>query len=593
MKLSPQVKRGRPRKDFVVNSNIPKTSIRNDYWGNVISRLGASNSRVNSTCYNPSFRLDRQQLSDIYISDGIGRRVVNILIDDAMRSFIHAEDELLEELARIKTKQKITDAATWARLYGGSVLVAFVDDGNDLDRPLNYKTIKKVVSLRSYDRYQITWDMSDLSINYYDEYFGDPEIYTINPINGIPFRVHRSRLHQFNGERIPNRERVANYYWDQSVLQAVYESLRNYGSTMNASAEIVQDFVQTILGINGLTEMLRQGEDDLITARANVIDLTRSVANTIFLDSEHETYEKKASSVAGLPELWDRFSEAISATTGIPLTKLLGRSPAGLNSTGKNDADNWDNIVEAYRSDEIEPCIKWIIKMLDAQVMWEASMRPKSYAWQFPSLKVANEHELAQNRLLAAQVDQIYMDRGAVDPAFIFKKRYSNGGFDTDIFIEENEFNDIVTEDVITVDPNNVDLMVDVKTDSTIDQDNIKIEMMSDDIALILNRLDGLDSIVNVDKIENSLLITTKLGKSFNIDLADKPMLDIDAFRTELLKENNSTIEAKLIAHDSVVKKQLRDLEKNLLRSINSMVSTNRDQITEIENILFEASDGI
>ena len=592
MKLSPQAKRGRPRKDSAT-VNAPQSNMRNDYWGNLISRLGASNSRVNSTCYNPSFRLDRQQLTDIYLSDGIGRRVVNILIDDAMRAFIHAEGELIDELARIKSKQKIIDSATWARLYGGSVLVAFVDDGQDIDRPINYKTIKKVVSLKSYDRWQITWDISDLSINYYDEHFGEPDIYTINPINGIPFRVHKSRLHVFNGERVPNRERVANNYWDQSVLQAVYESLRNYGSTMNASAEIVQDFVQTILGINGLTEMLRQGEDDLITARANVIDLTRSVANTIFLDSEHETYEKKASSVAGLPELWDRFSEAISATTGIPLTKLLGRSPAGLNSTGKNDADNWDNIVEAYRTDEIEPCIKWIIKMLEAQTMWEASNRPQSYEWQFPSLKVANEHELAQNRLLAAQTDQIYMDRGAVDPAFIFKKRYANGGYDTDIFIEESEFNNIVTEDVIVVDPANSDLMIDVKTDSNTREDDIKLEIMSDDIASILNRLDGLDSIANVDKVENSLSITTKLGKSFNIDLDDKPALDIDAFKTELLKENNNTIEAKIIAHDSVVKKQLRDLEKNLLRSINSLVTTNKDQLTEIENILFEVSDGI
>jgi hypothetical protein len=231
--------------------------------------------------------------------------------------------------------------------------------------------------------------------------------------------------------------------------------------------------------------------------------------------------------------------------------------------------------------------------MLEAQTMWEASKRPASYEWQFPSLKVANEHELAQNRLLAAQTDQIYMDRGAVDPTFIFKKRYANGGFDTDIFIEESELNSIKAEDVIVVDPSNDDLMLDVKTDSNTREDDIKLEIMSDDIALILNRLDGLDSIANVDKVENSLSITTKLGKSFNIDLDDKPALDIDAFKNELLKENNNTIEAKIIAHDSVVKKQLRDLEKNLLRSINSLVTTNRDQLTEIENMLFEVSDGI
>lgn len=588
MKLSPKAKRGRPRKDSAT-VNAPQSNLRNDYWGNVITRLGACNSRVNTTRYNPTFRLDRKQLSDIYISDGIGRRVVNIMVDDAMRAFIHAEDELIAELQRIKSKQKITDSATWARLYGGSVLVAFVDDGNEIDRPLNYKTIKKVVSLKCYDRYQVTWDITDLSVNYYEEHFGEPEIYTINPINGIPFRVHRSRLHIFNGDRIPNYEKVANQYWDQSVLQSVYEYLRNYGSTMNASAEIVQDFIQTILGINGLTEMLRQGEDDLITARANVIDLTRSVANTIFLDSEHETYEKKASSVAGLPELWDRFSEAISASTGIPLTKLLGRSPAGLNSTGKNDSDNWDNIVEAYRSDEIEPCIKWLVKLLDAQSMWKASDRPASYNWEFPSLKVANEHELAQNRLLAAQVDQIYMDRGAVDPRFIFEKRYENGSFETDIFIEDGELNANQLGDNIVIDPYGAELVPATKLDSNSNiEDKLRLDLIQDDLLSILVKIDNIDPIVEINNDDGKLLVTTKRGKVFTVNLPNTPIIDIEQIKNDFLKQSELNLDSKLARAEDALMGRLRELESNLNANIDSLSGNDNTDLKEIETMLFK-----
>jgi uncharacterized protein len=520
-------KRGRPSK-----IEQKQSLVRNDYWGNILTGIGSANSRVNSTRYNPSLRLDQTTLTNIYVSDGIGRRVVNILIDDAMRAFIHGEDELITELQRIRSKQKIIDAATWARLYGGSVLVVFVNDGQDMDRPLNLKTVRKVVSLRSYDRYQITWDTSDLSINYHDEHYGEPEVYTITPLSGIPFKVHRSRLHLFNGERIPERERLRNQYWDQSVLQAVYDALRNYGSTMNASAEIIQDFIQTVLGINGLTDMLRNNEDDLITKRANIIDLTRSVSNTIFLDSEQETYQKQASSVAGLSDLWDRFSEAISATTGIPLTKLLGRSPAGLNSTGKSDSDNWDNIVEAYRTDEIEPCVDWLISILEAQSMWKQSERPENYNWEFPSLKVANESELAKNRLLAAQTDQIYMDRGAVDPNFIFKKRYANGSFETDIFIEEDELEEAQPEDSIGVDPANVDLMTNaagkttkktnVNTDTTIKTEVGVLE------AKLFDNIDVM--IANVNTVE-------KLFSDIDL-LVEKDNSKIEKVKDSLGKED-------------------------------------------------------
>ncbi len=429
-------KRGRPS----------KTSFREDGWANILTGIGANNSRVNSTRYGSNFRLDKDTLTNIYLTDGIGRRVVNILVDDAMRTFIHCEKNLLDELQRLKTKQVIIEAATWARLYGGSAIVVFADDGQEMDRPLKIESVKKVVSIKAYDRYQIQWSPVDFIINYYDENFGEPEVYTIIPYNGLPFRVHRSRLHLFNGDRVPQQEYIRNNRWYASVLESVYEALRNYGQTMNASAEIVQDFIQVILGINGLTDMLRSGNDHLVTKRSNVIDLTRSVSNTIFLDSEQENYQKQASSVAGLAELWDRFSEAISATTGIPISKLLGRSPGGLNSSGKNDMDNWDNIVDAYRGDEIEPFINWIIDILKTQSIWVKD-RPNSYDWSFPSLKISNENDIANNRLLAAKLDQIYIQSGCVDPEFIFKKRYSGGFYETDIFIEDDEFNNSVPFD--------------------------------------------------------------------------------------------------------------------------------------------------
>lgn len=439
-----------------IPSNSPKVaqtpiqaSHNRDGWGNVVTGLGAINSRVNSTKYNPNEdRLHQNTLTSMYANDGLARRVVNVLVDDAMRTFIHCEKELLDELGRLNVKRRTSDGLTWARLYGGSVAVIFADDGQEMDKPLNLERLKKVVSIRVYDRYQISWLSSDSVINFYDEAFGEPDTYTITPTSGTPFKVHRSRLHLFRGARVSNLEYVRNNRWDASVLQSVYESLRNYGQSMNATAEIVQDFIQRVLGINGLTDMLRQGNESEIVSRACTMDLTASIAQTVFLDSEHETYTKHASSVSGLAELCDRFSEAIAGATGIPITKLLGRSPSGLNSTSKGDENNWNNIVDEYRSDSIAPFIDWLIKILEAQTIWE-DKRPTNYEWSFPSLKTANESEDVKNRLLTAQLDQIYIDRGSVDPEFLFKKRYAGGSYEIDIVINENELEDSSVEDDI------------------------------------------------------------------------------------------------------------------------------------------------
>jgi phage-related protein (TIGR01555 family) len=414
---------------------------RGDGWGNVMTAIGASNSRVNATTYGFAPRLDERTLTNIYSTDSTARRVINIIIDDALRGFINAEDKLLEELKRLKVKQKIIEAATWARVFGGSALVVFADDGQDMEKPLNTDRLKKIISIQSYDRWRLTFSPTDISQDFYSEHYGHPELYTINPINGIPFKVHRTRMHLFGGERVPLQQYINNNRWDDSVLQSLYEPLRNYGQTMNATAEIVQDFIQTVLGVNGLTEMLEQGNEKLVIDRLNLIDLSRSVANTVVLDSQNETYSKHASSVAGLADLLEKQQEVISSGSGQPMTKLFGNTSKGLGASGQNDPDNWNNTVDAYRGDTLESPITWLVDLVEKQSLW--TDKPESFDWSFPSLKVSNEHEVVKNRLMTAQMDEIYMNRGAVDPDILYKKRYMDGGFEIDIFFSPEELDEI------------------------------------------------------------------------------------------------------------------------------------------------------
>lgn len=432
-------------KNVTRNDVANNKKVRKDGWVSILTGQGMSDSKLESNFYVPEICLNKYILTELYKSDGIAKRIVNLLVDDALRNFIECDIELKNELDRVNAKQHIIDCATWSRLYGGCAIVAFVDDGREMDRPLNYNNIRKVVSLRTFDRYQITWLESDLSKNFYDEYYGEPEVYTITPYNKESFRVHKSRMHLMSGDRIPNLEKISNDYWDNSVLQSVYSSIRNYAISVNASAEIVQDFIQVVVGIDDLELLLSapNGEQK-IQNRLKTFDLTTSNYKSVFIDSEKETYQKHNSSVAGLSGLLDKFLEHICAITGIPMTKF-GRSPSGMNSTGTSDANNWDNIVDAYRADEAAPCIDWVIKILQNQKLWEN--KSKSYEWKFPSLKPIDELQLAQIRLLTAQTDAVYLDRGGISNPELFRQRYEDGFYNSDIQIEPNKMNKLISDD--------------------------------------------------------------------------------------------------------------------------------------------------
>ena len=65
------------------------------------------------------------------------------------------------------------------------------------------------------------------------------------------------------------------------MLQACYNSIRNYGIVNDSSVGIVQDFFQPILKMLGSSDKARSGELDAVKRRLEVIDRSRSSQHTI------------------------------------------------------------------------------------------------------------------------------------------------------------------------------------------------------------------------------------------------------------------------------------------------------------------------
>jgi hypothetical protein len=118
--------------------------------------------------YSSSLRLDRRTLERLYRNNGVSKRIIDSVVADSLKVFINAEDELLKEMKLIQAKGKINKAGILGRLYGGSLLVAFVDDGQELSKPLNHKRIHKNASLKVYDRHKVTFEEEDICNDIYN-----------------------------------------------------------------------------------------------------------------------------------------------------------------------------------------------------------------------------------------------------------------------------------------------------------------------------------------------------------------------------------------------------------------------------------------
>lgn len=416
--------------------------IREDGWFNLFTQLGGRKDRQQATTYKWGRKLGQQELEAIYESNGMGRRIVDLPAVEMTRRWIEingdSDGKLLKYLEERCAKHKIRDTLRWARLYGGALCVMGIDDGQDFEQPLNENAVRTLKFLEVYDRHQVTWSDLDLYDDPSEAKFGQPQWYTIQPYGmAAQFRVHESRVLRIDGADLPTSMRLANNGWGDSELQSVYEELRNLGSVSNGSASIIDDFIQTVLSVEGLSNMIAAGHEDLVKKRIELIDMSRSVLNTIILDSQ-EQYAKQASSVAGLADLWDRFAGLLAAVTGIPQTKLFGRSPAGLNATGENDVRNWYDDLEGEQEDKLLPVLDRLVTV--ATLAQDCPVQPSdALAVRFVPLWQMDEEQTATVRKVVAEADKIYWEMGALHEREVRRSRWGGDSYSIETEIEGDE----------------------------------------------------------------------------------------------------------------------------------------------------------
>jgi hypothetical protein len=318
------------------------------------------------------------------------------------------------------------------------------DDGAEGDRaleqPLNEKRLRAIRDLLVYDRWAVTWEASDLYNDPGNPKFGSPEWYTVNPqVGGLTsFKVHESRLLIVDGEDVPDRVRQQNNGWGDSVVQSAYRQLRSLGGVYASIETILEDFIQAVLKIENLQDLIASGKEDLIKKRLQILDLSRHQLNTMLIDSR-EMYEKKASTVTGLDGVVEKFASALSAVTGIPVTLLMGESAKGLNSAGSQASDvrSWYDKIAALQESKLQPILERLVYLV--MISKEGPTKGveiDGWAIKFNPLWQPTEKEIIEARKLQAETDHIYITDGVLGPEEVRESRFGGESYSIETKVE-------------------------------------------------------------------------------------------------------------------------------------------------------------
>ena len=412
------------------SKNKPKQQsevINTDGYANAFSMVGTSRDRTTYNRASSYSMLDQYTLESLYISDGLARRVVDLVAEEMTRCGFDVDgiDETIEDSVKSKIESiglmpALNDAVRWSRLYGGSVIVIGANDGGTLDVPMNDDGVRDIEFLRVYDRYQAT--VQTRVTDPASAEYGNPELWLISPViaGTAPYLVHNSRILVFDGEALPDRLRSTNQYWGASTLQQCYDQLTRLGMAHQHTEHVLERIQQAVHKMPNLSTLLRSpGGEAAVKARADVVDMVRGILNTIVIDGA-EDYSVQSLSMSGIHDVLDRFAETLSAVSGIPMFLLLGRSPGGLNASGGADLDGWYAKIEAMQNDILRNPIMRVVDLI------LSSMGQGEIEWhiEFNPLKVESEKICAEVEKLKAETNKIRMETdsgyaalGVVDPS--------------------------------------------------------------------------------------------------------------------------------------------------------------------------------
>lgn len=348
-----------------------------DSFSNLAAKLGIGADNLmsgSSYGFNPVTRI-RTLMEWIHRGSWLGGVAIDVVSDDMTRAGVtimgemHPADIETIETGAMETGvwNSINDNVKWARLYGGSIAVILIN-GQKTDTPLRIETVGKNAfkGLLVLDRWMVEPSMGDLITELGPE-LGLPKFYTVTAdAPALPrMKIHHSRVIRLEGVRLPYWQRMMENMWGISVIERIYDRMISFDSATTGAAQLVYKAYLRTMKIEGLRDVVAAGGTALAGLSAYVDNMRRFQSNEgiSVIDSKDEL-ETQVYGFSGLSDILLQFGQQLSGALQIPLVRLFGQSPAGLNSTGESDIRNYYDHINQQQVKQLHPGVSKVYRVI-------------------------------------------------------------------------------------------------------------------------------------------------------------------------------------------------------------------------------------
>ena len=418
----------------------PKRSMLKTFSDAIVNHVtGQGTSRDGST-HNQFARVTvtEHMAATLYTDYWLARKIVNIPIKDMMKNGRTFSDESMDKDAlerysdawrKFGVDKIIAKALRIADVFGGAVIVPIGTDPK-LEDPFNPRDFTNGRLLRFVvipgQRLSVTAGV-ELEQDITSPWFGMPEYITKG---GVAMHISQliiahgeenldDSLHRVAGSSVPSFLGYSTY---QDKVEPIMNAHAAYGSLISMMQSNNVDYLKVPELYENLIACAGDSvaSNDLNTAvmnRALMFAQYKSMHNLAIVDSE-EGIERLRYDFSNLDRVLGEMVTAVSGCSSIPLTRLAGISPGGMNATGESDLHNYNAEIDSRAEVDLRPLLEGIDRVLTLHVFGEE----RQLQYEINSPDTPTEKELEERK--KAQTDRIksVSDMGVVPDSVVLRE---------------------------------------------------------------------------------------------------------------------------------------------------------------------------
>ncbi len=225
-------------------------------------------------------------------------------------------------------------------------------------------------------------------------------------------RVHASRLHTFIGRPMPDLLKPAYAFGGLSLSQMAMPYVQNWLRTRQSVSDLVHSFSVMILATDMGSTLDSEGMNKLLR-RAQAAVLFRDNRGMQIINKATEEFTNVAAPISGLHELQAQSQEQMASISRIPLVKLLGVTPSGLNASSDGEIRVFYDRVKATQEKFMGPHLKHALDVIQLSEFGEVD---DDLTHEWVPLWELDAAGAAAVRKTDADTGAVLIESGTLDP---------------------------------------------------------------------------------------------------------------------------------------------------------------------------------